>query len=64
MNSLVTENSLVSRSSEFEVAIQNGERSFLRVLCDERSKESEYVLSMKWNIASLPFLSFAALVNQ
>ncbi|TYJ04678.1 hypothetical protein E1A91_A12G108400v1 [Gossypium mustelinum] len=38
---LVTEESLVSRSSEFESAIQNGERSSLRVLCEKKSQESE-----------------------
>ncbi|KAH1073584.1 hypothetical protein J1N35_025912 [Gossypium stocksii] len=38
---LVTEESLVSRSSEFEFAIQNGERSSLRVLCEKKSQESE-----------------------
>ncbi|KAG6679763.1 hypothetical protein I3842_13G008400 [Carya illinoinensis] len=38
---LLTEDSLVSRSSEFETAIKNGERSSLRVLCDKKSLESE-----------------------
>lgn len=42
VHSLVTEQSLVSRSSEFEAAIQNGERSLLRTLCDKKSEESEY----------------------
>lgn len=41
MHNMVTENSLVSRSSEFEAAIQNGERSLLRVLCDKKTEESE-----------------------
>ncbi|KAL9296076.1 hypothetical protein ACSQ67_021972 [Phaseolus vulgaris] len=41
VHNLVTENGLVSRSSEFEAAIQNGERSLLRVLCDKKSQESE-----------------------
>ncbi|GMP41388.1 hypothetical protein CsSME_00011514 [Camellia sinensis var. sinensis] len=41
VHNLVTENSLVSRSSEFEAAIQNGERSSLRLLCDKKSQESE-----------------------
>lgn len=41
VHSLVTEESLVTRSSEFEVAIQNGERSLLRTLCDKKSQESE-----------------------
>ncbi|KAL7204560.1 hypothetical protein ACSBR2_017602 [Camellia fascicularis] len=41
VHNLVTENSLVSRSSEFEAAIQNGERSSIRLLCDKKSQESE-----------------------
>ncbi|KAF3437366.1 hypothetical protein FNV43_RR20119 [Rhamnella rubrinervis] len=41
VHSLVTEHSLVGRSSEFEAAIQNGERSSLRALCDRKSQESE-----------------------
>lgn len=44
VHNLVTEDSLFSRSSEFEAAIQNGERSLLRVLCDKKSQESEYVI--------------------
>lgn len=44
VHSLVTEQSLVSRSSEFEAAIQNGERSSLRALCERKSQESEYVI--------------------
>ncbi|XP_010694716.2 protein transport protein SEC31 homolog B isoform X2 [Beta vulgaris subsp. vulgaris] len=41
IHSVVTEDGLVSRSSEFEAAIQNGERSSLRVLCERKSQESE-----------------------
>ncbi|XP_061995632.1 protein transport protein SEC31 homolog B isoform X1 [Rosa rugosa] len=41
VHSLVTEQSLVDRSSEFESAIQNGERSSLRALCDKKAQESE-----------------------
>ncbi|XP_059649143.1 protein transport protein SEC31 homolog B-like [Cornus florida] len=41
VHNLVTEHSLVSRSSEFEAAIQNGERSLLRTLCDKKYEESE-----------------------
>lgn len=41
VHNLVTEDSLVIRSSDFEAAIQNGERSLLRVLCDKKSQESE-----------------------
>lgn len=48
VHSLVTEQSLVSRSSEFEAAIQNGERSSLRALCDRKSQESEYVFIVNW----------------
>ncbi|XP_057748761.1 protein transport protein SEC31 homolog B [Arachis stenosperma] len=43
VHNLVTEDGLVSRSSEFEAAIQNGERSLLRILCDKKSQESESV---------------------
>ncbi|KAK4841237.1 hypothetical protein QYF36_001217 [Acer negundo] len=41
VHNLVTEDSLVNRSSEFESSIQNGERSAMRVLCDQKSQESE-----------------------
>jgi protein transport protein SEC31 len=41
VHNLLAEQSLVSRSSEFEAAIQNGERSSLRLLCDKKSQESE-----------------------
>ncbi|GFZ02643.1 transducin family protein [Actinidia rufa] len=41
VHKLVTENSLVSRSSEFDAAIRNGERSSLRLLCDKKTQESE-----------------------
>lgn len=41
VHNLVTEDNLVSRSSEFEAAIQNGERSSLRDLCDKKTQESE-----------------------
>ncbi|XVF22908.1 hypothetical protein REPUB_Repub12eG0211300 [Reevesia pubescens] len=41
VHNLVTEESLASCSSEFESAIQNGERSSLRVLCEKKSHESE-----------------------
>ncbi|GLT51506.1 hypothetical protein SLA2020_249120 [Shorea laevis] len=41
MHNLVTEESLVSRSSEFEAAIQNGDRSSMRVFCEKKSLESE-----------------------
>ncbi|KAH9606662.1 hypothetical protein KSS87_001444 [Heliosperma pusillum] len=41
VHSIVTEDSLVTRSSEFETAIQNGERSSLKVLCEKKAQESE-----------------------
>lgn len=41
VHTLVTEEGLVTRSSEFQSAIQNGERSSLRVLCDRKAQESE-----------------------
>lgn len=47
MHNLVTEDSLVTRSSEFETLIQNGERSSLRALCEKKSQESEYVTDLK-----------------
>lgn len=47
VHDLVMEHSLVTRSSEFEAAIQNGEHSSLRVLCEQKSKESEYVIDLK-----------------
>lgn len=45
MHNLVTEDSLVGRSSEFEESIQNGERSSLRALCEKKSQECKYVSS-------------------
>lgn len=41
LHNLVTEHSLVSRSSEFEAAIRNGEKSSLKALCEKKSEESE-----------------------
>ncbi|CAJ2679174.1 unnamed protein product [Trifolium pratense] len=38
---MVTEDGLVSPSTEFGAAIQNGERTLLRVLCDKKTQESE-----------------------
>lgn len=43
MHSIVTEQGLVSRSSEFETAIQNGEKTSLRIFCEKKFQESEYV---------------------
>ncbi|KAG8391173.1 hypothetical protein BUALT_Bualt01G0160200 [Buddleja alternifolia] len=41
VHNLVTEHGLVSRSSEFKAAIQNGDRSALKLLCERKSEESE-----------------------
>ncbi|XP_042061380.1 protein transport protein SEC31 homolog B-like [Salvia splendens] len=41
VHNLVTEHGLISRSSEFETAIQNGDRSALKLLCERKSQESE-----------------------
>ncbi|CAJ2628986.1 unnamed protein product [Trifolium pratense] len=41
VHNMVTEDGLVSCSSEFEAAIQNGERTLLRVLCDKKTQVSE-----------------------
>ncbi|XP_030495434.2 protein transport protein SEC31 homolog B [Cannabis sativa] len=41
VHTVVTEHSLVSRSSDFEAAIQNGEKSLLRTLCEKKLEESE-----------------------
>ncbi|KAG1371097.1 protein transport protein SEC31 [Cocos nucifera] len=40
VHNLVTEHSLVSRSTEFEAAIQNGEKTSLQALCDKKSQDS------------------------
>ncbi|PIN23651.1 Vesicle coat complex COPII, subunit SEC31 [Handroanthus impetiginosus] len=41
VHNLVTEHGLISRSSEFEAAIQNGDRTALKLLCERKSQESE-----------------------
>ncbi|KAL5703467.1 hypothetical protein ACHQM5_028555 [Ranunculus cassubicifolius] len=41
VHSLVTEKNLVSRSTEFEAAIQDREKASLRILCDKKSEESK-----------------------
>ncbi|GMI95753.1 hypothetical protein like AT3G63460 [Hibiscus trionum] len=41
LHNLDAEERLVSRSSEFESVIQNGERSSLRILCEKKAQESE-----------------------
>ncbi|XP_048554917.1 protein transport protein SEC31 homolog B isoform X2 [Triticum urartu] len=40
VHNLVIEQSLVSRSTEFEAAMQNRDKSALRALCDQKSQES------------------------
>ncbi|GJN10809.1 hypothetical protein PR202_ga28936 [Eleusine coracana subsp. coracana] len=40
VHNLVIEQSLVSRSTEFEAAMQNGDKSSLRALCEKKSQES------------------------
>ncbi|KAE9620190.1 putative transcription factor WD40-like family [Lupinus albus] len=56
VHSMVTEDSLVSRSSEFEAAVQNGERSLLKVLCDKKSQESESEEEMEtWGFLKVMF---------
>ena len=64
MHNLVTEDSLVSRSSEFEAAVQNGERSLLRVLCDKKSQESEYVIFAGHYFSSILFFCEKKFCNQ
>ncbi|XP_060217414.1 protein transport protein SEC31 homolog B isoform X2 [Lycium barbarum] len=41
VHSIVTEQRLVSRSSDFETAIQNGEKTSLRLFCEMKYQESE-----------------------
>ncbi|XP_068660881.1 protein transport protein SEC31 homolog B-like isoform X2 [Aristolochia californica] len=41
MHNVVTEPSLVNRSTELEAAVQNGEKSLLRALCERKTQESE-----------------------
>ncbi|KAJ8565513.1 hypothetical protein K7X08_008089 [Anisodus acutangulus] len=41
VHSIITEQGLVSRSSDFETAIQNGEKTSLRLFCEKKCQESE-----------------------
>ncbi|GJX17530.1 transport protein Sec31 homolog B-like protein isoform X2 [Tanacetum coccineum] len=41
VHGLVTEHSIGSSSSEFEAAMHSGDRSLLRLLCDQKTQESE-----------------------
>lgn len=43
---LITELNLVSTSSEFEAAMKSGDRSSMRLLCEQKYQESEYVLEI------------------
>lgn len=56
VHNLVTEHGLISRSSEFEAAIQNGDRSALKLLCEKKSQESEYVFYILPLVASICIL--------
>ncbi|CAA0816578.1 Protein transport protein SEC31 homolog B [Striga hermonthica] len=56
LRDLVTEQGLVSRSSEFEVAIKNGDRSTLKLLCERKSQESKSVEEREtWGFLKLMF---------
>lgn len=50
LHSLVTEQSLVSRTSEFEAAIENGDKTSLRDLCEKKSEETEYAIFVIKNV--------------
>ncbi|XP_038980631.1 protein transport protein SEC31 homolog B-like isoform X3 [Phoenix dactylifera] len=41
VHNLVTEHSLVSRSTDFQAAMQNGEKTSLQALCNKKSQDSE-----------------------
>ncbi|CAN6442260.1 unnamed protein product [Victoria cruziana] len=41
VHNLVTESSLVNRSTEFEAAMRNGDKAALRALCETKSQEAE-----------------------
>lgn len=57
MQKLVAEKDLLSRSSEFEAAIKDGDRSSLKLLCERKSQESEYVFSlMGYDISSYQYV--------
>ena len=47
VHDLVTEHSIGSSLSEFEAATRIGDRSLLRLLCDQKTQESEYVFVIK-----------------
>lgn len=41
LHSLATEKSLVNRISKFEAALENGEKTSLRGLCEKKTEEAE-----------------------
>ncbi|WOK96042.1 hypothetical protein Cni_G04749 [Canna indica] len=56
VHNLVTEHSLVSRSTEFEAAIQNGEKASLHALCEQKSHDSTSVDDKEtWNFLMIMF---------
>ena len=54
LHSLATEQSLVSRTSEFEAAIENGDKTSLRGLCGKKSEETEYAIPVLENVHIRP----------
>lgn len=40
MHKVITEDSLVKRSSEFETAVNTSEKSALRLMCERKSEDS------------------------
>ncbi|KAL7158037.1 hypothetical protein ABFS83_02G116000 [Erythranthe nasuta] len=55
VHNLVTEQGLMSRSSEFEAAIQNGDRSALRLLCEKKSQEESEDERETWGFMKVMF---------
>lgn len=56
IHNLVTEDSLVLRSTEFEAAIADGEKSSLRALCDKKSQDSRLEEEREtWNFLRVMF---------
>lgn len=62
----------MSRTSEFEAAIENGDQNSLRGLCEKKSEETEYAICVNLNFHSCPyqthpktqFASFNSLISQ
>ncbi|GLJ29888.1 hypothetical protein SUGI_0590840 [Cryptomeria japonica] len=56
IHNLITEDSLVLRSTEFEAAIADGEKSSLRALCDKKSQDSRSEEEREtWNFLRVMF---------